>query len=302
MAPRKSKKNSTKSSSINLDLKKASEIYTKELKMVKSLSDAAFKKLELKVNNMTILEGEDIIINGLRNFFNSENLRLTLDDIKQIATEFVPKRKKSVNKCLEQYTNVEEIKNPDDDSYYARNKKFSAMKKGKKYYVKAIYLDNMRQFSYNRLKKELSLYKTLSTLNVGPDLHDVFYCRDNDGNNKLFIVKEFLEGVSLNTYTKDNKLNENDKKAIKALIDKCYDNKIVLGYLNSQDFMVQKKNGKNIFKLTQIFNATKLDDIIEERKKESQQDLEWITSKSDSKLEDLALKKIIREKKITYNL
>jgi hypothetical protein len=286
----------------HLNLKLISEMFKKELDSLNKLNNEQLMKVETKVNSIEKQDGEDLILNGLSNFFNSENMRLSLQQIKEISEEFVPKRNNSVNRCLEQYSNVEEIKKSDFFEYEYMDHHYSATKNGKKYFITVKSLDTLREFAFNNLKKELKLYKKASPLKVVAELYEVFYCRDNDGSNKLFIIKEFVEGISLDVYTKEFKLTEKDKKNIKALIDKCFNNDIILSYVPSRKIIVKKVNGANTFKLTSLFDASDLNEILNEKKEAAQGELEWIEKKSEDKNKKLAIKKMLRENKVTFSI
>ena len=179
---------------------------------------------------------------------------------------------------------------------------YSAIKNGKKYFITVKFLDNMIEFAFKKLKKELKLYEKASPLKVVPQLNEVFHCTDNDGSNKLFIIKEFIEGTPLNEYSQENKLSEKDKKGIKALIDKCFDNNIILSYVVQNKIIVNKVNGVNTFKLTSLYEATDLDDIINDKKENAQKELDWIERRSENKNKKLAIKKMIRENTVTFSL
>ena len=296
----KSKKRNLHNTHLNLKL--MGEIYKKELDDLNKLNNEELIKIETKVNSIEKQDGEDLILNGLSNFFNSENMRLSLKQIKEISEEFVPKRNNSVNRCLEQYSNVEEIKKPDHFEYEYMDHHYSATKNSKKYFITVKSLDTLREFAFNNLKKELKLYKKASPLKVVAELYEVFYCRDNDGTNKLFIIKEFVEGTSLDVYTKEFKLTEKDKKNIKALIDKCFNNDIILSWVSPRKIIVKKVNGGNIFLLTSLFAASDLNEIINDKKEAAQRELEWIEKKSEDKNKKLAIKKILRESKVTFSI
>lgn len=286
----------------HLNLKLISEMFKKELDSLNKLNNEQLMKVETKVNSIEKQDGEDLILNGLSNFFNSENMRLSLEQIKEISEEFVPKRNNSVNRCLEQYSNVEEIKKSDHFEYDNMDHHYSATKNSKKYFITVKSLDTLREFAFNNLKKELKLYKKASPLKVVAELYEVFYCRDNDGTNKLFIIKEFVEGTSLDVYTKEFKLTEKDKKNIKALIDKCFNNDIILSHVPPRKIIVKKVNGANTFKLTSLFDASDLNEILNEKKETAQRELEWIEKKSEDKNKKLAIKKMLRENKVTFSI
>jgi hypothetical protein len=300
----KSKKSRTNKNiyGTHLNLKLIAEMFKKELDTLNKLNSEQLIKIETNVNAIEKQEGEDLILNGLSNFFNSENMRLSLEQINEISEEFVPKRNNSINRCLEQYSNVEEIKNPDHYEHDNMNRHYSAIKNGKKYFITVKSLDTMREYLFKKIKKELKLYKKASPLKVVSELYEVFYCRDNDGSNKLFIIKEFIEGTPLDVYMTESKLTEKDKQNIKSLIDKCFNNDIILSWILPNMIIVKKVNGVNTFILTSLLEASDLNEIINEKKEDAQRELGWIEQKSEAKNKKLAIKKLLRESKVTFSI
>ena len=96
----------------------------------------------------------------------------------------------------------------------------------------------------------------------------------------------------------NNKLNDKHKKQLKELVDKCFENNILIDWLSNDKIMVIKQKRGVRFIYTSLSNASLIKDIIRQRKIDLSEELEWITSTSTNKVKELVLKKLLREKKI----
>ena len=97
-------------------------------------------------------------------------------------------------------------------------------------------------------------------------------------------------------------MQKKDKKKIKALIDKCFNNDIILSHVPPRKIIVKKLNGSNTFILTSLTGANDLNEIINDKKEDAQRELEWIEKKSEDKNTKLAIKKMLRESKVTFSI
>lgn len=86
---------------------------------------------------------------------------------------------------------------------------------------------------------------------------------------------------------------------IKDLIETCFENNIMINWINSSDIMVIKNKKKISFKFSKFSSVEPLD-TLDKRKEETYKDLDWLTSKSTNKIKDLTVKNIIRRKMISY--
>ena len=287
--PKRTNKNSGK---IVIENKKIGLLYNKELEMIDNLPDNKFQQLEDKINSSEAIENEEILERLISEIVKSERYIPKKEELDKIARTVLPKTNKSVNKCLGMYDTVEEVKGTYGDTRYV------VTKGSNKYYVKIRSLWFYSKESFNSLIESMDLVKKASKLGLTINVHDIFICRDKDGQNKVFIVSDHIDGENLSDWTEKNKLTENHKKSIKKLINTFFDNNIILGYISTDKIMVQK-NGK--FILTSISNASSAANLIQKKKTSALTELKWISSKSSDKLSNLAIRKIIREKKITLN-
>ena len=178
------------------------------------------------------------------------------------------------------------------------NRSYQVFKNDKKYYVNIKNLDEYYfpdKKNFDSYLESIELSKKASKLGLTVRIHDIFPCRDNDGLLKVFIVNEHVDGVTLKKWLLKNQLSSTDKDKIKKLIDKFFENKIIPGYINNNNIIVLK-NRK--FILGPLLNYSSTDNLIDEKKHFTLDDLDWINNVSEKKVSDLALKILIRDKKL----
>ena len=89
----------------------------------------------------------------------------------------------------------------------------------------------MDQNGFERLKSNIEVNNIASKLDHSK-IHDIFFCKDNDGVYKLFIITEKIDGITLDEWLENNKLNDEHKKQLKELVDKCFENNILMNWLS----------------------------------------------------------------------
>ena len=285
------KKKSLNTGKVLIDSKKIVELYNKELALVKKLNDKKFNELEENINSKEEVETEKRLIEIIDGIIDNRRYEPTQKELEKIARIYVPDSKKSVNRCLNFYDKVEEI-----DKGFMKN--YKVTKDGKKYYVKIEHLRYYKKEFFEEFVKSKELMKKASDLGLSVKIHDMFICKDNDGSKKLFTVSEYVEGQILLDYMENNKLTEAHKKQIKDLINKLFDNGIIVEFITARNILLLK-NGKMIF--TTLTEATSTESIIKNKKLLAIEDMEWITAKSDKKIKSLVIKKLIMDKKISLN-
>lgn len=285
------KKKSLNTGKVLINSKKIVELYNKELDIVKKLNDKKFNELEEKINSKEEVENENMLIEIIDSIIDNRRYEPSQKELEKIARIYVPDSKKSVNRCLNFYDKVEEI----DKGFFTN---YKVTKNGKKYYVKIESIRNYKKDFFEKFMKSKEIMKKASDLGLSVKIHDMFICKDKDGIKKLFIVSEYVEGQSLVEFMENNKLTEKHKKQIKDLINKLFNNGIILEFITAGNIILQK-NGKMIF--TTLSDASSTEDIIKNKKSLALEDMEWITSKSDTKIKSLVIKKLIMDKKISLN-
>ena len=189
-----------------------------------------------------------------------------------------------------------------EENEWKMSTNYSGIKKGKKVFIKVIKLKNVSNWRYKKIKNDLELTMKANKLDVVVKINDVFVCKDNDHEYKLFIIKDFIESESLTKYTKKKKLTKKQKADLKKLIDKCFANQILLEWLSSDKILVVKKGESLKFLFSSLKNASHFKTLLAEKKHSAYADLEWLTLMSDNKIKVLCIKKLLREKIVTYNI
>ena len=295
-----------------IDFKKLIKIYNKELERIKTMDNEQLEVFESELNSKSEIEGEFIIIDNLKSLMNNDNdnSKVTLKDIKEEINKF-----KSTNNlttldnlpgCSGLYNGQTEIL--DNDSWNDKSKNYEIKKGTDKYFVKVLELDRVYKYQFEMIKDELEIYILGSNLNIIPKIHDIFVCEE-DGP-KLIIMKEYIDGTSLNNYN-TNSLTSGDISNIEEMVNTCFDNNIVLNWLDEKNIMLledengiplKDNNGDKIFKLLGLKNATKGSDLLKKEKDRVLQSINWIGNKSDNKIRDLCMKSIIRNKMLKFKL
>jgi hypothetical protein len=295
----KTKKIKETKNKVNLNLKKVIELYKKEFDKLSKLSNEKFKKEQNKVNDLPKIPEEELLTNAIHQIVDTKNTKASIEEIKKLAKEFNPKQKK-IHQCLEGITNIKKLTLEENEWKMSTN--YSGIKKGKKVFIKVIKLKNVSNWRYKKIKNDLELTMKANKLDVVVKINDVFVCKDNDHEYKLFIIKDFIESESLTKYTKKKKLTKKQKADLKKLIDKCFANQILLEWLSSDKILVVKKGESLKFLFSSLKNASHFKTILAEKKHSAYADLEWLTLMSDNKIKDLCIKKLLREKIVTYNM
>lgn len=287
-----SSKKKSLSNKISIDFKKISKLYKTEYEKVEKMTSKDVENMELKINNLEEIKNEDKMMIIIRNIIDNRSYNLNIEQMNALGKELKTKNTKKVNRCLSAFDNVEEVK-----SNEWSGKKYSVTKGNKKYFVKVKNL-KMDQNGFERLRSNIEVNNIASKLGLVAKIHDIFFCKDNDGVYKLFVITEKIDGITLDEWLEKNKLNDTHKKQLKDLVDKCFENNILMNWLsNSKIMVIQQKRGVR-FIFTSLSNASSINDIIRQKKIDLSEDLEWITSKSTNKVKELVIKKLLREKKI----
>jgi tRNA A-37 threonylcarbamoyl transferase component Bud32 len=217
-----------------------------------------------------------------------------------IATEFIPTNKKDKNSCLMEYKEIEEKKfnfiHEWEESY--KSKIYYAKKGDHKYVIKVKNLDPMTEWNKKRLTKEINLSKLTSEKGLSPKIHNVFFCKNEKGKDRLFIVMDKINGGDLGEYLKENKLSEKEKEMIKDLINKLFENDIYLNYLSKDNILVELDDKKKIKKLylAGLGNLSSAEDLRKEKKELLMEDIEFLSDITENSKIDLCVKDLVYRK------
>ena len=287
-----SSKKKSVSNKVSIDLKKISKLYKTEFDKIEKMTRKNINALEIKINNLEEIKNEDIMMEIIRDIVDDRSYNLSIEQMNALGKELKPKNTKTLNKCLSNFDKVEEVKINEWSG-----KKYSVTKGNKNYFVKVKNL-KVGHNGFERLKSNIEINNIASKLGLVAKIHDIFFCKDNDGVYKLFTITEKIDGIRLDDWLENNKLNDKHKKQLKELVDKCFENNILINWLNNNKIMVIKQKRGVRFIFTSLSNASLIKDIIRQRKIDLSEELEWITSTSTNKVKELVLKKLLREKKI----
>ena len=287
-----SSKKKSVSNKVSIDLKKISKLYKTEFDKIEKMTRKNINALEIKINNLEEIKNEDIMMEIIRDIVDDRSYNLSIEQMNALGKELKPKNTKTLNKCLSNFDKVEEVKINEWSG-----KKYSVTKGNKNYFVKVKNL-KVGHNGFERLKSNIEINNIASKLGLVAKIHDIFFCKDNDGVYKLFTITEKIDGIRLDDWLENNKLNDKHKKQLKELVDKCFENNILINWLNNNKIMVIKQKRGVRFIFTSLSNASLINDIIRQRKIDLSEELEWITSTSTNKVKELVLKKLLREKKI----
>ena len=72
---------------------------------------------------------------------------------------------------------------------------------------------------------------------------------------------------------------------IKDLIETCFENNIMINWINSSDIMVIKNKKKISFKFSKFSSVEPLD-TLDKRKEETYKDLDWLKSEKEGNTDD----------------
>lgn len=287
-----SSKKKSVSNKVSIDLKKILKLYKTEFDKIEKMTSKNINALEIKINNLEKIKNEDIMMEIIRDIVDDRSYNLSIEQMNALGKELKPKNTKTLNKCLSNFDKVEEVKINEWSG-----KKYSVTKGNKNYFVKVKNL-KVGHNRFERLKSNIEINNIASKLGLVAKIHDIFFCKDNDGVYKLFTITEKIDGMRLDEWLENNKLNDKHKKQLKELVDKCFENNILMDWLSNDKIMVIKQKRGVRFIYTSLSNASLIKDIIRQRKIDLSEELEWITSTSTNKVKELVLKKLLREKKI----
>jgi len=284
---------------IHMDLKKVLNIFKKEMDIMKKMSDENIKKLEVEVNKIELTDDDNRVIDMLNNLSRDQTYKLSKKELTSFGREYIPKNTEKKDSCLEEYTNVKEL--PDRDPEW-KTPVYTCEKGGKKYYVRTRHLKPMNTYGQKRLENELKLSKKASSLKLGPNLVDRFYCEQNDGKKILFIITEAIDGPNLLHWLKKNKLSKENIKVLKKLVNDLFKNDILPGWLSESDFIVDDSKKEVKFHFNKFKDCKTKDDLIKQEKENALQNIDWMSSTTDDKLRNLLIKKLVLTKQISYSL
>ena len=283
-----------KTKKLLVDFTKIQKKYNTEIKRLKSLADEALKEEEMRINDMPEVDDESAILDVFFGITNKPS-KLSFSEIAKSIKEFVPTNPKSKNRCLENYSDLEEIKTDFD---FGDITKFTAKKDGQDVFIKLRSTRFVTEESIERLLKEVKLKKLLSDNNLGPKLLEYFLCKDENGKELIFLVSEKLVGQSLSDFKKENMLSDEHKEKIKDLINRCFESGVIPSWLGEKNIFIREDGS---FVLTSARDAESTDSILEDKKSELLKSLDWITQNSIS-FENLAMKSLVRQKLVKFNL
>ena len=283
-----------KTKKLLVDFTKIQRKYNSELKRLKALDEEALKEEEMRINDLPEVEDESSVIDVLSRITDKPS-RLSYSELAKKTREFVPKNPKSKNRCLEEYTDLEEVKGDWD---FGDVNKFTANKDGQGVFIKTRRTKFVTEESIEDFLKEIKIKKILSDNDLGPKLIEYFLCKDNNGEGLLFLVYEKLKGQSLTDFKKDNRLSDKQKEQIKALINRCFKAGVIPNWLGENSIFIREDGS---FVLTSSRNAKSTDTLLEDKKSDLLKSLDWITEDSVS-IEILAIKSLVRQKQVKFNM
>jgi serine/threonine protein kinase len=283
-----------KTKKLLVDFTKIQRKYNAELKRLKSLAEEDLKEEEMRINDLPEVEDETSVVDVLSRITEKPS-RLSYSELVKKTKEFVPKNLKSKNRCLEEYTDLEEVKGEFDIGDVS---KYTAKKDEREVFIKTRGTKYATEESIDKFLKEVKIMKTLSDNNLGPELLEYFLCKDNNGEGLLFLVYEKLLGQSLSDFKKDNRLSDEQKEKIKSLINRCFKAGVIPSWLGENSIFIREDGS---FVLTSSRNAKSTDTLLEDKKSDLLKTLDWITEDSVS-IELLAIKSLVRQKQVKFNL
>jgi len=237
-----------------LNIKELIEVYKKEKKKVDKYSN---DKIQEEYTNITTSESfTDINYQKLFDFIYNFYIKYVEDDIDvQKIVEKILKKKKLK---LDIY-NKANGKNEDYIKFYKYKpiKSIGAGVYGQVYLVKKnkktfackvqtitpYILDNIYENHINNWLYEYKLGSKVGKEKIGPKMYDIHFIYDKQ-LNKLFniIIMEHIDGVTLETYIKNNSLNAIQIKQLETTINKLHKMGIVHGDIHDNNILVISNN------------------------------------------------------------
>lgn len=143
------------------------------------------------------------------------------------------------------------------------------------------------------IENEATIAKEMGELNIGPKIHDVYYCIKN-GLIKYYFVMDYMNQGSLEDYMKKNKLSKANIKQILNKLNKMHKIGILHNDLHDGNILVNKNNkGKLEFFISDFGLSKKLSILIKKTKQTETNSLETILTSGISLFE-------YKEKKIEH--
>ena len=284
---------------IKLNLKKLVKLLKKEMKKIKKMNKKKIKELEIDLNKLEPTDADNRMIDFLDELAREQKFKLSTKELSIFGNEFIPKGAKEDNKCLEEFTNVELV--PERQKW--QTKLYKGEKKGKYYYIKKRELRPMTTAGQKNLERELKLSKKGSVLGLGPKIHKIFYCQDEENKKNLYIVTEELKGNNLEKWKEKNTLRPSHTKAIKKLVDGLFNNNIFPDYVSDYNILVDDSVNPVKFFFNSFEDCTSEEDLIKEKKENIYEKLEYLEgSYSEHKMRKLLCKNLILKKIVKYSL
>ena len=233
----KNKNKSLKSSSTIINLSIITKLYYKLYNKYIKYSPEEIQKLKDKINDksdgMNIYTTQEFITQSIENSkkFKDEILKKKIKNI----VEYIPSNSSKKDSCFKQYKKDKELgTGMYGTSYLASN--------GQHKYAIKIQSINPEI----NLDAEVNISKKMGELGIGPKIYDSYYCNYN-GDNKVFIVQEYINGGTLKSWLNDgNKLTPQLIKNIHEKINKMHTNGYYHGDIHSENILLKlnKSNKK----------------------------------------------------------
>jgi hypothetical protein len=285
--------------SIKLNLKKLVKLLKKEMKKMKRMSQKSVKELEVELNNLDPSDEDNRMIEFLEELAREQKFKLSTTELSSFGEEFIPKALKEDKKCLEEFTNIQ--LEPNRSTW--KNEVYKGEKDGKIYYIKTRELRPMTTHGQKKLEREIVLSKKGSELGLGPKIHKIFYCQNEENKKHLYIITEELKGNNLEKWKATNILQPSHTKAIKKLVDGLFNNNIFPDYIGDNNILVDDSVQPVKFYFNDFESCISEEEIIKERKENIYEELEYLEgSYSEYKLCKLIAKKLILKKIVKYSL
>jgi len=291
-------KSHMKSNTLSLNFNPIMTQIKKEIDKIKKMSFDEQKKMEKELEGIEGTEDDNKVIDMLKELVSTQKYKLSTKDLNNFGNELQPSKKVNPkHPCLFKYQNIKLKENRSE----WKNEIYECVNNGKSFIIKTRKLKPMSLWDQKRLEKELRLSKIASNKGLGPKIEETFYCKNEFNIIKLFIVYEKINAGSLEDWNENNKLTSAHKKSIKNLINKLYDNDIIPGYISDNNILVDNSNPNKLkFLFNNYKNSSSLKDLIDEKKENSSEDLEWLSDFGENKINNIVCEYLIKKKIIKY--
>lgn len=301
MSSKKTKKQSKKQSkkasgksTLKIDFSKVMKHIKITVDKFKNMSFEQLKKIENDLKGIEMTDDDNKAITMIQELLAEQRYKLSTKDLDNFGSE-LKSNSKSNSKfpCLFKYKDVK-LKEGREEW---ENEIYETSKNGKQLIIKTRNLKPMTIYQQKRLEKELRLSKKASEKGLGPKIEEIFYCKTKTSEYKLFLVYERIKAGSLEDWSKTNTLTQQNKTDIKKLINTLYENDIIPSYISDRDILVDNSNPKKMkFLFNKYKNSSSIEDIIEEKKENSSEDLEWLSNFNESKINNLVCNYLVKKK------